>query len=943
MDVGLLLLPVASSSGGGSDAASSFSGRLPALAAGELRARKGRRAAARPAPPSGPKRGRATARSPRSRAALGDGTARRRPAASSAEAGAAPAALWAWEAGALSSTIEAARRESVLRRRRAALEEGGLACAAQDWAQGIALYRAGLGAEPAAAGQPLGNELRAALRAAESAQAAAQEEARQQVAQYRAKAQEETAVHKYEAAAVAYKDAQAAAVNDEQLAKKLELELERVLTTIKARDAARAQARGLLEQGKALRLSRDWAGAIAACGAALDQEAIFEDDRLGRELRDTLGACRAELWARDAARAKARRACRFGNSWLALGECEASAASFASGLQFVAQAQDESLGSELRLGQWHAEAQGRLMLGRSAEGNREWEVAIERFGEGLRHEPELQAAGLLDVLHSLREGIRVCEQSLAAREAARTLAAEESRKGEAAMEAGDLPAATAAFAAAAAADVQDAAVSAHAAGLLRQAETALRNQQEVRSRAASYAAEAEQAARAHDYEAAIRLFRSALELDVCEPRLSESYSLGVSRACDNLRQQTAQRERARAALSSAERAMEVQNWDGAITSLRFGLAEEETHDPLLTAALNKALRAAEGEVAVRDGNRELAARLSAQAREDTRARGFDAAIRAYKEALDLDLQDEELTGRLWKGIEATEVARRAWAEEQAAQRERAQASLSTAERAMEIQNWESAITSLRLGLCEKDTDDAALTALLQETLVSAEAAMRARDENRALAARLAAQAHEDHGRRDYESAEAKYAEAVLLDIQDEETSRRLQRSKEVTETALRAQQQARNQAVAHRQHARDAVAARRYEDGVECLAAAIREDVNDPGLSEELAAELESVDTKIVERDAARNVGSEFTTRLIDAALPVAARTIAQQLCQEGHQLMIRKDFGRAVRCYEAAVALDVDDAVLATSLKDALAAVSAPLRSPFFCVQRLSSHRRPV
>ena len=213
--------------------------------------------------------------------------------------------------------------------------------------------------------------------------------------------------------------------------------------------------------------------------------------------------------------------------------------------------------------------------------------------------------------------------------------------------------------------------------------------------------------------------------------------------------------------------------------------------------------------------------------------------------------------------------------------------------------------------------------------------MRARDENRALAARLAAQAHEDHGRRDYESAEAKYAEAVLLDIQDEETSSRLRRSKEVTETALRAQQQARNHAAMHRQHARDAVAARRYEDGVECLAAAMREDVNDSGLSEELAAELESVHSKIRDRDAARNVGSEFATRLIDTAVPVAARAIARRLCQEGHQHMIRKHFGAAVRCYEAAVALDVDDMVLAASLKDALAAVSALFRSPFFCVHR--------
>ena len=137
--------------------------------------------------------------------------------------------------------------------------------------------------------------------------------------------------------------------------------------------------------------------------------------------------------------------------------------------------------------------------------------------------------------------------------------------------------------------------------------------------------------------------------------------------------------------------MEVQNWDGAIASLHFGLAEEETHDPSLTAALNKALRAVEDQVAVRDGNRELAARLSAQARKDTRARGFDAAIRAYKEALDLDLQDEELTGRLWKGIEATEVARRAWAEEQAhtaaheaASRARAEAARAIDAREMEL-------------------------------------------------------------------------------------------------------------------------------------------------------------------------------------------------------------------------------------------------------------------
>jgi tetratricopeptide (TPR) repeat protein len=254
---------------------------------------------------------------------------------------------------------------------------------------------------------------------------AVQTNARLQVAERCETAAAAMAAHRYDDAVAAYEAAQAhdEHVNDVLVEAEVLAGLDTAVTALENRNAARATARQRLDAAWGFARAQSWEGAIEACRAGLEGEAVAGwsegtmEAALSQQLREVLRSCVTALKAREEARASVAELKRKGEALSADGDFTASAAAYRAGLQL--DTQDAELSADLQTAVHLVQASDQLEHGRACMPSQVWEQAIAHFQRGLEHEPELAGHS---VLRELRSGMSSCEASKAARDVSTTYA-----------------------------------------------------------------------------------------------------------------------------------------------------------------------------------------------------------------------------------------------------------------------------------------------------------------------------------------------------------------------------------------------------------------------------------------------------------------------------------------------------------------------------------------
>eukprot|EP01045_Picozoa_sp_COSAG04_P039810 COSAG04_NODE_11337_length_715_cov_1.331169_1_plen_232_part_10 len=219
----------------------------------------------------------------------------------------------------------------------------------------------------------------------------------------------------------------------------------------------------------------------------------------------------------------------------------------------------------------------------------------------------------------------------------------------------------------------------------------------------------------HDYVGAIDAYDLALSLDVNDSSLSAKYQLRTDEATAHWHKAAA---RARERLDAAERCMRFNNWETAIDTLRAGLSIEGTADESLMSSLRACLESAEFSKRDRDTARVDAECHLSDGRAAVRAGLYDSAISSLEAGLSLDVQDEELSGRLAASLSSAQSGHAA----QESARDEAASHASTGEACMSSHDYVGAIDAYELASAV-DVNDAALTAKYQSCVEAARSSL----------------------------------------------------------------------------------------------------------------------------------------------------------------------------------------------------------------------------